>query len=352
MLKVFRYFLFPFSLLYSSIIWVRNFLYDKNIFKSATFNFPIICIGNLATGGTGKTPMTELLIVAFQHKYRLATLSRGYKRKTKGFAIANENSTALEIGDEPMQFHTKFTDVVVAVGEERLEAIPLLLQAKPTTEVIILDDAFQHRSVTAGLNILLTTQKELFTKDKMLPVGNLRDEVKSSKRAQIIIVTKCDENITKDQQEEIKNEIRNNENQAIFFTEIIYKNPYHLFTHKPIFIKKEMDVLLVVGIANPFTIHQYLTNHVASVQKLQYQDHHIFHSEDLTNIITRFNEIKSENKLIVTTEKDAIRLQKFKKELAEFPIYVLPIQHEFLNNDADDFLQIVQHFISSFNIDK
>jgi len=186
LLKSFRYLSLPLSFLYGIIIWCRNWLFDKKIFKSASFNFPIICVGNLAVGGTGKTPMTEYIVSLLQHQYKVATLSRGYKRKTKGFAIANETTTAIEIGDEPMQFHQNFPNITVAVGEERLVAIPQLLHQRPETEVIILDDAFQHRQVNAGLNIILTDFKNLYTRDFMLPAGDLRDVRVSSKRAQCI----------------------------------------------------------------------------------------------------------------------------------------------------------------------
>ncbi|RYZ20312.1 MAG: tetraacyldisaccharide 4'-kinase, partial [Chitinophagaceae bacterium] len=180
MIRKSRYLLYPISLIYSFILWVRNKLYDKNILKSSSFNFPIICVGNLATGGTGKTPMTEYIVEMLMLRYKVATLSRGYKRMTKGFAIANINTTAIEIGDEPMQFHQKFPNITVAVGEERLVAIPQLLHGKPETEVIILDDAFQHRQVRAGLNILLTEYKHPYVSDKVLPAGNLRDNVSSA----------------------------------------------------------------------------------------------------------------------------------------------------------------------------
>ncbi len=190
MLKSFRYILFPFSIIYGFIIWLRNKLFDKKILRSASFNFPLICVGNLAVGGTGKTPMTEYLVDS-KKKYTVATLSRGYKRKTKGFAIADENTTALEIGDEPMQIHKKFPEITVAVAEERVVGIPQLLHEKPNTEIIILDDAFQHREVKAGLNILLTDYHNLYTRDFILPAGDLRDVRSSSKRADIIVVTKC-----------------------------------------------------------------------------------------------------------------------------------------------------------------
>jgi tetraacyldisaccharide 4'-kinase len=164
LLKSFRYLLFPFAFIYSALIRLRNFLFDKNILKSASFNFPVICVGNLAVGGTGKTPMVEYMVALLKDNYETATLSRGYKRKTKGFAIADDKTTAIDIGDEPMQFHQKFPGITVAVGEERLVAIPQILHQRPRTEVIILDDAFQHRSVKAGLNILLTDHKNLYTR--------------------------------------------------------------------------------------------------------------------------------------------------------------------------------------------
>ena len=168
-LRSFRILLLPFSLLYGIVIIIRNWLYNKKILRSAEFNLPVICVGNLVMGGTGKSPMVEYLIELLHNKFRIATVSRGYKRKTKGYALANENTTALEIGDEPMQFHTKFPEIAVAVGEERVVAIPQLLHDKPDTQVVILDDAFQHRAIKAGLNILLTECNNLFNQDFFFP---------------------------------------------------------------------------------------------------------------------------------------------------------------------------------------
>ncbi|MEP7258547.1 MAG: tetraacyldisaccharide 4'-kinase, partial [Flavitalea sp.] len=189
MLRPIRMLLFPFSLLYALIIWTRNKLYDKQLFLSSSFNLPIICIGNLSAGGTGKSPLVEWLIRKLRYRYEVAILSRGYKRKTEGYALANQFTTALEIGDEPMQFYNKFPDVTVAVGEERVVAIPQLLHDKPGTQVILLDDAFQHRAVKAGLNILLTEYNNLYTRDWFLPTGDLRDMASSAKRAETLIVT-------------------------------------------------------------------------------------------------------------------------------------------------------------------
>ena len=349
MLRSFRYLLLPFSLVYGAVVWLRNWMYDKNIFKSSSFNFPIICVGNLAAGGTGKTPMVEYLVRLMRSQFVTATLSRGYKRKTEGFAIAGPGTTALEIGDEPMQFHEKFPDITVAVGEERLVAIPQLLHDKPATQVIILDDAFQHRAVRAGLNILLTEQKNLYTRDLMLPAGDLRDVRISSKRADIIIVTKCKPGLTEEERSSIIKEIGPLQNQTVYFTEIVYGMPYHLFNKKEMAITHDMDTLLLCGIANPRPIKEFLTKQVHTYDMLRFPDHHIFNSDDLEEITKQFNRINSDQKIILTTEKDAVRLQKFEAELTDFPIYVIPIKHAFLFNEEGSFNERIVQFVSGFN---
>ena len=349
MLKSFRYLLLPISWIYGAIIWLRNWLFNKNILRSSAFNFPIICVGNLATGGTGKTPMTEYLVRLLKNNFKTATLSRGYKRKTTGFAIADEDTTALEIGDEPMQFHQKFPDVVVAVGEERIVAIPQLLHQRPQTEVIILDDAFQHRQVRAGLNIILTDCANLYTRDFILPAGDLRDVRSSSKRADIIIVTKCDPNLSKTEKQAIIAEINPTTNQSVYFTAIVYDKPYHLFTKEIITISHDYGILLVCGIANPAPLKAELTKHADSYDMLRYADHHIFHSNDLKEIKQQFEKITSPKKIVLTTEKDGVRLEKFATELKDFPIYAIPIKHAFLFNEEEEFKLQVTAFIKSFN---
>jgi tetraacyldisaccharide 4'-kinase len=348
LLKSFRYLLLPLAFLYGLIIWIRNWLFDKNILKSASFNFPVICVGNLAVGGTGKTPLTEFLVEFLQQPYQTATLSRGYKRKTKGFAIAGKNTTAIDIGDEPMQFHQKFPGITVAVGEERLVAIPQLLHQKPSTEVIILDDAFQHRSVKAGLNIVLTEYKNLYSRDLMLPAGDLRDVKSSIKRAHIIIVTKCKSNLDENEKNNIYKELNPLPHQQVFFTEILYDRPYHIFRHHKAQLDATSDVLLICGIANPKPLKEFLNMHVRSFDMLRYADHHIFTSDDLDEIKTCFEKIQSDYKLIITTEKDAVRLQKFEKELSDYPIYALPIRHHFLFGQETAFKNTILGFINSF----
>ncbi|MBI5857422.1 MAG: tetraacyldisaccharide 4'-kinase [Sphingobacteriales bacterium] len=347
-LKSFRILLLPFALVFWIGIKIRNWLYDQNIFKSASFGLPLICIGNLSVGGTGKSPMVEYLVEKLKDRFKVATLSRGYKRKTKGYALANENSTALEIGDEPMQFHLKFPDVPIAVGEKRIEAIPQLLHDKPDTQAIILDDAFQHRAIKAGLNILLTEYNNLFTRDFFLPTGDLRDVKTSAKRADIIIVTKCKADLTTVEKEELIKEIKLLPGQRIFFTAIEYGDTYHIKASGSSGVNEKKEILLVTGIANPRPLKMMLEQQSKTYYMMQYPDHHIFTIDDLNDIKKRFESIDSKNKMILTTEKDAVRLVKFQKEICELPLYVIPVRHHFLFNEGEMFDKLVIGFITNF----
>ena len=348
LLKTIRILLFPLSLVYFLIIFLRNRLYDNGILKSASFNLPLICVGNIAAGGTGKSPMTEYLVRELKSHFKIATLSRGYKRKTSGYALANANSNALEIGDEPMQFHLKFPDVPIAVGEERMEAIPQLLHDRPETQAIILDDAFQHRSVKAGMNIVLTDCSNLYTRDWYLPTGDLRDEKTSIKRADIIIVTKCKPGMPAEEKDAVIAELEPEKNQALFFTTIRYGKPYHITSKKLAQVTTEVEVLLVTGIANPRPLKHLLQEKSKTYYEMAYNDHHIFTIDDLKDIQKRFNGINASNKIILTTEKDAVRLVKFEQELAAMPLYVVPIELEFLFNDAPRFNGLISTFIKDF----
>lgn len=350
-LKSFRVLLLPFALVYGLIIFIRNYLYDTKKLASASFNFPIICVGNLAVGGTGKSPMVEYLITLLNKKFKVATLSRGYKRKTKGYILANENTTALEIGDEPMQFHKKFPNVAIAVGEERIVALPQLFQDKPETEVVILDDAFQHRSIKAGLNIILTDYANRFTHDFFLPTGDLRDERRSYKRADIIIVTKCPSNLNEAQKTKILYEIHPMPKQQVYFTTIKYGTPYHILDATKTWpLTSREEVLLVCGIANPKPLKDYLHKHSAMYLQLSFSDHHIFTVDDLQTIKEKFASLEAINKIILTTEKDAVRFIKFADELKNLPLYVLPIEHEFLFNEGLRFDKSVINYITQQQI--
>ena len=348
-LKTFRILLFPLAIIYWLIIFVRNKFYDLKIFGSATFGMPLICVGNLSVGGTGKSPMVEFLVRNLKDDFKVATLSRGYKRKTRGYALANERSDALEIGDEPMQFKLKFPQVPVAVGEERLDAISQLLHDKPDIQSIILDDAFQHRAIKAGMNILLTDYNNLFTRDFYLPTGDLRDLKSSYKRAEVIVVTKCDPAIDEKIKKEMIAEIDPLSNQHIFFTANSYGDVYHIIKHEQtIRLASDTEVLLVTGIANPQPLKDLLEEHTETYYMLHYPDHHIFTIDDWKDIKKRFDKIEAEKKVILTTEKDAVRLSKFGVQLNDIPLYVIPLKHHFLFNEEEIFLSLIKNYINDF----
>lgn len=348
-LKTFRILLFPLAIVYWLIIFIRNKFYDWKIFDSATFGMPLICVGNLSVGGTGKSPMVEFLVRNLKDDFKVATLSRGYKRKTRGYALANERSDALEIGDEPMQFKLKFPDVAVAVGEERLDAISQLLHDRPGIQAIILDDAFQHRAIKAGMNILLTDYNNLFTRDFYLPTGDLRDLKSSYKRAEIIVVTKCDPALTEQQKKEIIDEIQPLAGQHVFFTANSYGSLTHIIKQEQIVnLTPDTDVLLVTGIANPQPLKDLLEEHTDAYYMLHYPDHHIFTIDDWKDIKKRFDKITAEKKIMLTTEKDAVRLAKFGDQLNDVPLYVIPLKHHFLFNDEENFLSLIKKYIKDF----
>ena len=344
-LKSFRILLLPFALIYWLVITVRNWMYNKKLLRSTSFGLPLICVGNLSVGGTGKSPMVEWLIRLLKDQFKIATLSRGYKRRTKGYALANERSTALDIGDEPMQFHHKFPDVPVAVGEERLVAIPQLLHDRPETEVIILDDAFQHRAISAGLNILLTEYTNLFTRDFYLPTGDLRDLKSEYKRAHIIVVTKCSPELTAGEKQKIIDEINPVKGQSIFFAAMEYGQPYHILNKTGFYFMESTEVLLVTGIANPRPLKSMLEKHSKTYHMLQYADHRIFTIDDLKEIRKKFAAVAAVDKIILTTEKDAVRLEKFNTEIADLPLFVIPVRHHFLFDEEKRFGELVIEFI-------
>ena len=348
-LKSFRVLLLPFALIYGWIVSLRNWMYDKKYLHSVHFNVPLICVGNLSMGGTGKSPMVEHLLSILTESYKIGTLSRGYKRKTKGYALADHLTTALEIGDEPMQFHIKFPNAAVAVGERRIEAITQLIQDVPKIQAIILDDAFQHREIEADFNILLTEYNNLYCDDFFIPTGDLRDDRKSAKRADIIIVTKCPADLSIAERDEIVERINPEQHQSLFFTTIKYETPYHIYNPADQWILTLRDeVLLVCGIANPLPLKNYIHENTDTYYQLSYSDHHIFSIEDLHEIRDKFDQIKSKSKLILTTEKDAVRLVKYTEELNNIPLYVLPIKPKFLFDSERNFNELVLNYVAQF----
>jgi len=352
LLKPIRILLFPFSLIYGAVVWIRNLLFENGMAGSVSFNLPLICIGNLAVGGTGKSPMVEYILRRFHYRYHVAVLSRGYKRKTRGYVLASMKTTALDIGDEPYLFHTKFPEIAVAVGEERIVAVPQLLHDRPFTQVILLDDAYQHRSIKAGMNILLTDYNNLFTRDWFLPTGDLRDLKSSYRRADILVVTKCPVDLSFIDADTIATEIRVLKHQKLFFTSIRYGELYHILTNQTTTLGKDVEVLLVTGIASPRSLKKYLAENSKCYYDLQYSDHHIFTIDDWKEIMKRFNQISSAEKIIITTEKDAVRLRKFHQQLKDVPIFVLPITVEFLFDEGAKFDTVIETFITQFGTNK
>lgn len=331
-----RKILFPFAVLYGFITSIRNFLFDYGILKSYSFPIPVIAVGNLSVGGTGKTPQIEYLIRLLSNKYKIATLSRGYKRKSEGFILANTTSNAEILGDEPFQFYKKFPNIQVAVDANRKNGIEQLLSQSNKPDVILLDDAFQHRKVKAGFYILLNAYNDLFINDFMLPTGNLRESRSGAKRADMIIVTKCPRDISELAQNKIKKTLlRENEKQAeVFFTFIDYDDKIYS-NNKTLNVNevKTVDKLLLAGIAKPESFFAYLQSE--NDECLMYPDHHHFSEKEIVEI-----KEKAKNKIIITTEKDFVRLNE---KLPNDSLFYLPIKSSFVNNSTNFDKQIINY---------
>ncbi|HXS35376.1 MAG TPA: tetraacyldisaccharide 4'-kinase [Flavipsychrobacter sp.] len=341
-----RVLLYPFALIYGAIVWLRNRLYDTGFYASVEFSVPVISVGNLSVGGTGKTPHVEYLIRLLQYQFKVATMSRGYKRHSQGFVLADENTNALKIGDEPMQYHMKYSDLVVSVAEERLTGIPSLLQRRPDVEVVLLDDAYQHRSVKAGVNILITDYSRPFYKDYILPYGRLREGRSAYKRADVIVVSKCPANLDETAAKSIEKMIAPFPDQKVFFTCIKYDTPYNFITQETVNIKNT-NVVLVCCIARPEPLVNYLKQQTKDIHILSYADHHYFVSKDLEEIKAAFENWNVPDKIIVTTEKDAARLQLYTDKLKQWDIdiVVLPIEVSVLFNKENEFNNVVLSYV-------
>lgn len=321
---------------------LRNKLYDRNVFLSVKPEIPTISVGNLCTGGTGKTPHIEYLIHVLKTEFYIATLSRGYGRDSRGFVLADTQSTAGDIGDEPMQFKKKFSGIRVAVDEKRVRGIEKLLQHFPSLQAVLLDDAFQHRSIKPGMSILLTDFSRLYNTDFVVPTGNLREFRSGSKRADIIIVTKCPHVLLQIERKRLTDEIKPLPHQQIYFSSIKYgdfiplhaaKNPFT----KEYYFERNFSILLVTGIANTSTISYYLKDKIKNVEHLKFPDHHDFSKKDLERVKAVFNSITATNKIIITTEKDAMRLKNtdFLKILKDLPVFYIPIEVVFDDKDKN-----------------
>ncbi|GAB1416466.1 tetraacyldisaccharide 4'-kinase [Paludibacter sp.] len=315
----------------------------------------VISIGNITVGGTGKTPHTEYLLSELQSLFRIAVLSRGYKRKTRGFILADEKSNATTIGDEPFQIYQKFPGILVAVCENRSKGIDKLLSIHPNLDLIILDDAFQHRRVKAGLSILLTDYRKIHTRDSILPGGNLRESAKGSKRSDIIIVTKCPSNIKPIDMRIIEHEVQPTLFHQVYFSAYQYDEPLPLFikyasTHW-LFNKikqRSASILLVTGIVAPQMIYTFLSDYSDDIKTMNFRDHHAFSKKDFMIIEKTFYDISNPEKLILVTEKDAARLisnPELPKSL-KYHIFVLPIRVNILNNKETAFFKKITDYVA------
>jgi len=336
-----RKILYPLSLIYGEIVGMRNKAFDKGVLNTTSFSIPTIVVGNLNIGGTGKSPQIEYLIRLLKEEYLIAVLSRGYKRKTKEFQIADKNSTASQIGDEPLQFYKKFNDIIVAVDTDRVNGINQLSLQNPKPEVVLLDDALQHRQVQPGFVILLTSFGSLYVDDTVLPSGNLREKKEGAKRAQIIIVTKCPSELSEMEQFEISKKLKPELDQTVFFTKIKYHDKViNGIDEIDISKLKDYNVLLITGIANPKPLLEFLGKKEIDLKHLKFPDHHDFSTSEIKNIYDEFEAIKADKKIILTTEKDYVRnfSDKDKK------VYYLEIQTEFLDNEQD-FNKIIMNYV-------
>lgn len=339
-----RILLIPISLLYGIGVSINNLLYRSEILKPFRFSLPIISVGNLTVGGSGKTPHTEYLIRLLNPHISLATMSRGYGRKTKGFLIARENFSAYEIGDEPLQYARKFDGIVVSVAENRGMGVPKLLSQHPEIETILLDDAFQHRSIEPGLNILLTEYAKPYYKDFLMPSGRLREWASGARRADAVVVSKCPEDISSEQMEQIEKKLKLEKHQELFFSYYKYLRPYNIFNPSQAVNLSDFDsVFLVSAIANTDYLMAYLEEQHLDVYDLSFEDHHRFSNYEISNIIHRFQEQSGERKILLTTEKDAMRLELHKGYFLEkdTQVFALPIVVRFhpYQRSFDDYIK-------------
>ncbi len=322
-MKILRKMLIPFALLYGFVTWSRNLFYNAGILKSKSYDLPVICVGNLNAGGTGKSPMIEYLLKFLLPEYKVATLSRGYKRSTKGYKLLSGNETAAEVGDEPLQFKRKFNKAMVAVDADRQNGISKLQQENP--EIILLDDAFQHRKVKAGLNILLTAYNDLYVNDFMLPTGYLREPTVGAERAKIVVVTKCPPKLTEQEMETIRGKLRLQNYQQLYFSFIDYDEEIiSEETKAKLSSLKDKKFTLVTGIANPKPLVNYLNQKGFDFNHRVFKDHHNFTEAEIVQL--------NKEPLLLTTEKDYVRLHKnFKKG----QLFYLPVKTAFLNKEEE-----------------
>lgn len=342
--------LLPISLLYSFVLLLRHKFYDWGLLKSKSFNIPNICVGNLNLGGTGKTPHIEYLVRLLSDNYKTAVLSRGYGRDTTGFIIANENHSHNDIGDEPIQYFNKFKNIDVVVDENRCDGMERLLKMETPPQIVLLDDAYQHRKIKPGLSILLTDYYNLYSNDHLVPAGNLRDIKKAAKRAEIIVVTKSPNVITPYYRRDIENSLKPLPHQKIFYSYIEYQDfkPFSKLS-KDFDIKEAKTVLLFCGIANTYSLEDHIKRKYNTTSTITFNDHHNFTEKDIDTIIDKYNSLIGKNKIIVTTEKDSMRLSthSFMNKFDDIPVFTIPIKVKFHNEEGISFDDEILNYIKN-----
>ena len=333
--------LWPFSLLYGTVTGLRNALYETELLKSAKFGIPIISIGNLSVGGAGKTPHVEYLIKLLKDYVQVGVLSRGYNRNTRGFRLVKSSDDAAQAGDEPLMYAKKYNDIVVSVCESRATGIPEMVKRYPDLQTILLDDAFQHRSVMPDINILLTEFSNPYSEDFLMPMGRLREGRSNAERADIVIVSKCPEVVTEEVKQNMIRELKLLDYQSVYFTRYNYGRPYSFYNPNYVLdISKVKNLLLVTAIASTKYLMEYLRKFNFSIKNMEYEDHRYFSTDDISNIVKVYKTIEDpDSKILLTTEKDATRLALHYNKLVEEKInlFVLPVGIEFLFDDKQRF---------------
>jgi len=336
----FRLLLYPFAIIYGIVVFLRNKLFDLKILSSEEFDLPVISVGNITAGGTGKTPHVEYLISILKSEFNVAVLSRGYKRKTKSFLIASEDSEVKEIGDEPKQLKQKFNDILVAVDNKRVNGIRNILKTGKNIDTIILDDAYQHRWVKPGYSILLIDYGRPIFSDHLLPAGFLRESPREVKRADVVIITKSFYDVNEEIKSNFKQRLHLKPTQLLYTTKISYKNPISVFNIDFKIIElppNEITVILITGIAHSNPLFIYLSGKYKKIIHCKFKDHHNYGGFDLKNIIRKFNEADDNKTIILTTKKDAVKFQNLKNnaELCKLPVFYIPIEIKFQDNNEE-----------------
>lgn len=345
--------LLPFSWIYGLVVYIRNQMYDFGILKTREFDVPVISIGNITVGGTGKTPQVEYIVDLLKDKYEVATLSRGYKRKTKGFRLVETTSTATEVGDEPLQIKNHYPGITVSVCENRVTGVEKLLDPTNTKvpDVVILDDAFQHRRISAGINILLIDYNRQISEDSLLPVGRLREGVSQMRRANVIVFTKCPNEVTPIMRRILQKDVRLKPYQSLFFTTLKHGDLEPVFDapalDKSFYTDKSFALLILTGIASPALMYDHLKQFSKKIEFVSFPDHYYFSESDIHSVTQKFETLSSTKKLIVTTEKDVMRLRNIPDLPSQFKqnLYYLPVKVKFLDEGDNEFNKKILNYV-------